>query len=269
MSNRDGMDVPPDRQDRRSFDEIFARVAQSNILATIWREVYGEDYPQDASPFSFVTTPELIVMADAMAVSKGQRFADIACGHGGPSLFVARLTGATVVGIDSSCVAAQVATTTARKRSVAQQAKFIVADAAATGLRTASMDAAISVDALQLIPHRDAVLCEVSRILKPGGRFAFSTWLARQPGKGPPFPVDYRPLLEAAGLDLEACHEPSNWAQRESSVFAGIRENIVRLRAELGDTVATRLLTEAEKMPDACPLIRRVNIVARRPTRAG
>jgi len=126
------------------------------------------------------------------------------------------------------------------------------------------MHGALSIDALQLMPHRDAVVLEVSRILKPGGRFAFSTWVARQPGKGPPFPADYGPLLAAAGIDMESCHEPPDWERRELSVFALIRENVVRLRAELGDTVASGLATEAEKMPEAYPLIRRVNIVGRK-----
>jgi SAM-dependent methyltransferase len=258
------LDVPPVTRDRRSFDEIFSRIARSDTLATIWYEAYGDDYPEEASPFSFVTAPELISMGRAMAVSEGQRFVDIACGQGGPSLFVARVTGAAVVGIDSSYVAAKVATATAGKRNVADKARFIVADAAATGVQAASMHGALSIDALQLMPHRDAVLLEVSRILKPGGRFAFSTWLARQPGKGPPFPADYGPLLAAAGIDMESCHEPPDWERRELSVFALIRENVVRLRAELGDTVASGLATEAEKMPEAYPLIRRVNIVGRK-----
>ena len=256
------------KHDRRTFDEIFSRVSRSNALATIWREVYGHDYPEDASPFSFVTTPELVQLASAMAVSEGQQFADIACGQGGPGLFVARVTRAAVVGIDSSHFAVQVATATARRRGLGHAASFIVADAASTSLRTGSMDGAMSVDALQLMPHRDAVLAEVGRILKPGGRFAFSTWVVRQPGEGPPFPADYRPLLEAAGFTVEACQEPPNWEQRESAVFALIRESVSSLHAELGDTVAMRLLTEAKKMPEVYPLIRRVNIVGRKGPKA-
>jgi hypothetical protein len=42
-------------------------------------------------------------------VTEGRRRADIACGQGGPSLFVARETGAAVVGIDSSRIAVQFA----------------------------------------------------------------------------------------------------------------------------------------------------------------
>ena len=247
---------------RNRFDEIFARVACSDTLATIWREVYEEDYPQDASPFSFVTVPELHWLAGAMNVTDGQRFGDLACGRGGPTLFVARHTGAAVIGIDSSLVAVQAATLAARNRGVDNRASFIAADAAASGLRAGSVDAVMSVDALQLMPHRSAVIEEVGRILKTGGRFAFTTWVSRQVDAGPPFPVDYQPVLRTAALTLEACLEPPDWERRELAVFARIRESAAALRAELGESAATMLANEAARMPEAYPLIRRVNIVA-------
>ena len=253
-----------DKYERARFDEIFARVAQSDTLTNLWRDVYRDDYPEGASPFSFITTRELLTLSGALGVTEGHRFADIACGQGGPSLFVARETGATVVGIDSSRIAVQCASSIARTRGFADRATFIVADAAAIGLREGSMDGALSVDALQLMSDRSAVLLEVGRIVKPGGRFAFTTWLSRQPGTGPPFPVDYEPLLEAAGFSLEWCYEPPDWEQRETAVFARIRETWDRLNVELGSAVATMLATEAAKMPHAYPLIRRVNVMARR-----
>jgi SAM-dependent methyltransferase len=122
----------------------------------------------------------------------------------------------------------------------------------------------MSVDALQLMPHRSAVIAEVARILKPDGRFAFTTWVSRQVDAGPPFPVDYRPLLETVGLVLDSCHEPSNWQQRELAVFARIRDSAEALRAELGESVASLLTSEAEELPEAYPLIRRVNVAARK-----
>ena len=258
----DDMDSAP--QLRNRFDEIFAQVARSDTLAAIWREVYEEDYPRDARPFSFVTVPELQWLASTISVTGGRRFADLACGQGGPSLFVARQTGASVIGIDSSVVAVQAATVAAQRSGISGRATFIAADAAATGLRADSVDAAMSVDALQLMPHRSAVIAEVARILKPGGRFAFTTWVSRQVDAGLPFPVDYQPLLDTVDLSLEWCHEPANWEGRESAVFARIRESAGILRAELGESVAAMLATEAAKMPDALPLIRRVNIAARK-----
>ena len=146
-----------------------------------------------------------------------------------------------------------------------QRTRFLVSDAAAAALAASCVDAVMSIDALQLIPGRAAVLANVERMLKPGGRFAFTTWVARRHGEGPPFPVDYSPLLTAAGLVPEASREPAQWEERESAVFARIRQNGPRLREEVGDPVATMLLSEAEKMPCAYPYIRRVNVVARKP----
>lgn len=249
---------------RNRFDEIFAKVARSETLAAIFLEVYESDYPQDASPFSFVTVPELQWLASMMNVTDGGRFADVACGRGGPSLFVAREMGAAVIGIDSSRVAVQAATVAAKMSGFSKRATFIVADAAATGLRAESVDAAMCVDALQLMPHRNLVIAEIARILKAGGRFAFTTWLSREADSGLPFPTDCRPLLESAGLGMDQCHEPPDWERRESTVFARIRQSAEALRAEIGDSVAAMLTAEAAKMSEAYPFIRRVNIAARK-----
>jgi hypothetical protein len=62
---------------------------------------------------------------------------------------------------------------------------------------------------------------DVARVLKPEGRFALTTWLSRGGNGAPPFPIDYQPLLTAAGLVVEAFHEPPDWRVRELAVFAG------------------------------------------------
>jgi SAM-dependent methyltransferase len=255
--------VDPNATSRKRFDAIFAQIAKSNTLVTIWREVYGQDYPNDARPYSFVTVRELGWLASALNVGDGRTFVDLACGQGGPSLFVARETGAAVIGVDSSLVAvASARAAAAAAPGVSRTAAFIAADAAATGLRAESVAGVMSVDALQLMPDRNAVIAEVFRLLKPGGRFAFTTWLSRRVGAGPPLPVDYRPLLESANLFLNSCHEPPEWERRELAVFERIRESAPALITELGEPVAAMLLAEAAKMPEAYPLIRRVNVLA-------
>ena len=47
-------------------------------------------------------------------------------------------------------------------------------------------------------------------------------------------------------------------------MFAHIRESADALRTELGESVAGMLAAETEKMPEAYPLIRRVNVAARK-----
>jgi ubiquinone/menaquinone biosynthesis C-methylase UbiE len=256
------LSLPGSSQNRNRFDDIFRRIAGSRVLPTIWRDVYGKDFPEEANPFSFVTLPELRSIVDTLHLAPGLRCADIGCGQGGPSLFVARASDATVVGLDSSHVALQCAAEAARRLGLSQRSGFVATDAERIGLRDTSVDGAMSIDALQLMLDQQTVLSEVHRILKPGGRLVFTTWLRRHPGKGPPFPVDYQPLLKAAGLHQVWCHEPMAWEKRELAVFAGIRENATLLRTELGDDVAKMIVDEAEKMPEAYPLIRRVTIVA-------
>jgi SAM-dependent methyltransferase len=253
------------RHRRGRFDEIFSVLSRSELLGAIWRKVYGADVPGAATPFSFVTASELTFIANQLNIGPAHRFVDLACGQGGPGFFVARQTGASMIGLDSSGMAIVSAIAEAGRREIGQRTRFLVADATAAALATSSVDAVMSIDALQLISDRAAVLANVQRMLKPGGRFAFTTWVARRHGEGPPFPVDYSPLLTAAGLVSEASSEPPQWEERESAVFALIRQNGPRLREEVGDSVATMLLSEAEKMPGAYPYLRRVNIVARKP----
>src|SRR5947207_2641354 len=83
----------------------FASHAESPTRQQIRKEVFGDDYPEEADPRSFVTLPELERMARELQVGPGQLFVDLGCGHGGPSLWLARATGAGLIGIDLSAVA--------------------------------------------------------------------------------------------------------------------------------------------------------------------
>lgn len=255
---------PADERAVTDFDEIFAKIGSSNTLKQIWRGVYADDYPEEASPFSFVTSTELRLIAEALGVGARERFADIACGQGGPGLWVAQETGASLIGVDSSRSAIEFAVTSARRRGVERRATFILADAAATGLPGGSLDGAMSTDALQLMPDPGAVIREAARVVKSGAVFAFTTWLSLGPVKGLANIPDYRPLLEEAGFAVELHREPVDWERRERAVFARILESADSLKAEVGGAVAAILLAEAARVPDIFPLTRRINVVARK-----
>src|SRR5207247_2307612 len=83
----------------------FSSHVESPTRQRLRREVFGDDFPEEADPRSFVTVTELGRMARELQVGPGQTFVDLGCGHGGPSLWLARQTGAAVVGIDVSAVA--------------------------------------------------------------------------------------------------------------------------------------------------------------------
>lgn len=99
----------------------------------------------------------------------GLRVLDLACGNGHNARRLARM-GARVIGVDASPgVIAH-----GREREAAEPLgiAFHVADAVAlTMLADASFDLVICQMALMDMPHAEAALAEVGRVLAPGGRF--------------------------------------------------------------------------------------------------
>ena len=108
---------------------------------------------------TLMTTPhrlpdlqDLRDLAAELELSPGASFADVACGMGGPALWIAQETGANVRGIDLSAVAVSQAQRRASALGLGSVATFSVGTFDDTGLDTGSMDAAMTVDALQYAP---------------------------------------------------------------------------------------------------------------------
>ena len=99
----------------------------------------------------------------------------------------------------------------------------MVADATATSLPAAAMDAVMCIDALQLVPDRSGLLHEAARILRPGGRLVFTTWERRDGAPGDvPFPyaiTDVRTLAGAAGLRVLVREEHDDWQEQEQELM--------------------------------------------------
>ena len=83
------------------FEQVF-KIERSESYRDIFREVYGDDYPEDANPDSFVTLTDLYTIAKSLNVEPGKTILDLGCGRGGPGLWIARETRTNYVGIDLS-----------------------------------------------------------------------------------------------------------------------------------------------------------------------
>jgi SAM-dependent methyltransferase len=266
----DGHASGPDAEDEvaaaEGFNVLFAAVSHSPTLRQIWRAVYGLDYPEEADPFSFVTLTDLRRIAGELRVGRGQTVVDLACGRGGPGLWVARETGASLIGVDFSEVAIEQAQQRAGQLGLSERARFHVADAAATGLPGATADGVISVDSFWLFPDKVGAAAEVARILHPGGRFVFTTWdFDLTPMGWPPQVPHHRDLLRQAGLLLETYEETPDWRRRQVAVYEGILTAEAELVAELGESAAADMTAEARQMPAVLGQSRRILVVARRP----
>ena len=243
----------PTGVDEERYAAFLAAQAASPTLAAIYQDAYGPDHPAELQPFGFVTWTDLRRIGALLEVRAGQRLADIGCGRGGPGIWVARETGAHLVGLD--VVAGAVAD--AALRSVAlglPTARFRIGGFTDTGLVTASCAAVMSVDALWMVWDKAAALAEVARVLRPGGRFAFTTWETAD--------VDQRALLGRAGFDVLVREETPDWLDRQLAVYTGIRESEAELRAEMGDAAAAVILAEARDTPPRLPSTPRLLIAA-------
>jgi SAM-dependent methyltransferase len=135
------------------------------------RETYGEDLGQS----SWLTIDEWERFGGWLDLPEDARVLDVACGSGGPILRLARLTGATVVGIDVQPEGIEMALAAAAEQRLSDRATFLVADATdRLPLDDESFDAVTCIDAINHMPGRGAVFDEWHRVLRPEGQALFT-----------------------------------------------------------------------------------------------
>jgi sarcosine/dimethylglycine N-methyltransferase len=118
-------------------------------------------------------------LARRAAIRPGMAVLDVCAGLGGPARFLAHQMGVSVTGVDlthSRCAAGNRLTALVR---LSPLVRLIRTDAQMLPFRAAAFDAAVSQEGLLHVPDKGAVLAEVARVLRPGGRLAFSDWVAR------------------------------------------------------------------------------------------
>lgn len=172
-------------------------------------------------------------------VPSGGRILDVGTGTGTLALgALARWPGATVTGVDASDAMLDLAAEAARERLPQRdQARFQRATAVAEQLPfdEAVFDVAISSFVLQLVPSRAAALREIRRVLRPGGRLGWVTWLAG----GERFRGDeiVDELLDEFGFDPPEHGDPGDPASVAAAAHATRRAGFGDVRAEAGALV--------------------------------
>lgn len=203
---------------------------------------------------SGVTTQSVDALLDAAGVRNGSRVLDVATGAGYIAGAAAQ-RGAEVIGIDFS--AAQVRMARERYPAV----RFEQADAEALPFEPDTFDAVVNGFGMCHLPNPDVALREAFRVLKRGGRVAFTVWdtpertvgfgavyaAVRTHGSldvdlpaGPNFflfsdPEQSTQALRHAGFVLPSCRQvPQVWRLAEpDEIFEVIMAGTVRAAATL------------------------------------
>jgi SAM-dependent methyltransferase len=255
-----------------AYDSIYDALPRGESFNRLWRtNAYGEEFPEEFAHIGFLTVAEAQRMRELLQLGTGGVLADLACGSGGPGLWMAKESGASLIGADPSAAGLSAARARARAAGLADRSRFLQGTFEQTNFPDGAVDAAMSVDAFQYAPDKRAALTEFFRILRPGGRvavIAFEVDPARAAGVpvigADPIP-DYVPLLEAAGFDVEAYEETPGWRERVNAAFGAIVDASDTLTAEMGERAAGGAVAEAMLTVQLQPYPRRVLAVARRP----
>lgn len=155
----------------RALDEIYG----GQIHVGYWTD------PHDTSPFERAAARLTSLMAAALEAGPGARVLDLGCGPGATAIQVARETGARVTGVSISKAEIGLATGLAEAESMADQVKFLHADALDLPFEAASFDAVLAAETIPHFPDRARALRECARVLRPGGRLVLTDNIRRGP----------------------------------------------------------------------------------------
>jgi SAM-dependent methyltransferase len=116
-----------------------------------------------------------------------KKILDIGCGTGGVDVHIIKAYSVRkIVGIDVDASLIEKCTALAEKHEVADRAKFELVSPGPLPFEDCSFDVVISKDSIIHIPDKNALAADVIRVLKPGGVFAASDWLAGYEGEPSP-----------------------------------------------------------------------------------
>ncbi|WP_138933264.1 class I SAM-dependent methyltransferase [Roseovarius arcticus] len=144
---------------------------ETDTFAALEKREWANSHVARSYAQVFAKAADMVVpcLIEAVRTKPGTRVLDLCCGHGNVAAGLIR-AGAQVVGLDFSTAMLDLA------RAAVPEAKFIEGDAMALSFDDGSFDAVTIGFGMPHVPDPPQVIAEARRVLRPGGRLAFSVW---------------------------------------------------------------------------------------------
>jgi 27-O-demethylrifamycin SV methyltransferase len=154
----------------------YEPAAHYDRVTEAWRLLLGEElhygvFERGDEPLAVATAALTERMIDAARLEPGVAVLDVGCGTGAPACDLAERFGVRVLGVTTSAVGVEQATTRAADRGLSGQVSFEVRDGTDNGLSDESFDRVWVLEASHLMRERERLIEECARVLAPGGRF--------------------------------------------------------------------------------------------------
>ena len=222
---------------------------------------------------SFIRAAEVRTLARRARVGPGVSVLDLCCGEAGPGRMIAAESGCRYLGVDHSASALA----TARRLAGNLPCRF--EQAHLPPLPAGRFEVVFLLETMLAFPDKAALISEVTRVLEPGGRFAFTVEegrpltepeRARMPGADTVWPVELAELtgvLRDAGLTV-------TWRQEWSSAHHAMATALLRsyqadspqIAGQIGTQATVELIAAHERWSDwlGSGRVRKFAMVARK-----
>jgi SAM-dependent methyltransferase len=176
-------------------------------------------FPHDQDHYGGL--PANDALAKAAWIGTGSKVVDLCAGLGGPARYLAHRFGADVTGVELTPARVAGAAELSRRVGLDRQVRVIEGNVMDLPLADASQDAVISQEALLHVPDIARAFAEAHRVLRTGGRIAFTNWVVHRPllegqrqllwdgmAAATLIGVDrHAELLRAAGFEIESVED--------------------------------------------------------------
>ncbi|TXG87597.1 MAG: bifunctional demethylmenaquinone methyltransferase/2-methoxy-6-polyprenyl-1,4-benzoquinol methylase UbiE [Thermomicrobiales bacterium] len=164
------------------------------------------------------------------AAAMGDRVLDVACGTGDVAFDIRAAGAREVIGLDFSPVMIEAAKAKARERNA--DIDFLVGNAMALPFPDNTFDACTVSFGLRNMPDYTAAIAEMTRVLRPGGRFiCLETTPYRKPVLGPLFAFYFTQIMPLVGGILSGDSAAYRYLPKSVASFPTSTQLVMLMRA--------------------------------------
>jgi SAM-dependent methyltransferase len=146
-------------------------------------------------------------LANRAQIQKGSSGVDFCCCIGGGMRFLVRFRDvAQMTGVDATRKVVEDGRRLCTEEGLADRITFVEGDVTASGLPSASADFVWGEDAWCYVEHKEKMIAEAARIVRPGGVIAFTDWVEGPTGMSQAEAVRFLSFMKFPNISDIGCY---------------------------------------------------------------